>query len=252
MTNKSPTAAVLIIGNEILSGSTQDLNVAFLGKRLALRGIVLREVRIVRDEEDAIVSAVNALRSAHTYVFTTGGIGPTHDDITAESVAKAFGVKCEIHPEARRLMEEGYKKIGGEMNDARLRMARIPPGGELIICDATIVPSFFIGNVYVLAGVPKYMQAQFLSVEDTLARGDAVLSFAVRCNQREGDIAFALEDIQNRFKNVDIGSYPHYGQTPALSFILRSTDKSALEEAVKNVAEMVRERGEEPLLQAQS
>lgn len=248
--SESPTAAILVIGNEILSGSTQDANIAFIAQRLFNRGIRLAEVRIVGDTESAIVGALNALRAAYTHVFTTGGIGPTHDDVTAESVSKAFGVPCEINAEAREIMARHYAARGVVMNEARLRMARVPAGGKLIVCDATIAPGFKMGNVHVLAGVPAIMRAQMLSIENSLEAGKPLLSRTVQCNQKEGDIAFALEDIQHAFPDVDIGSYPHMGQTPALSLILRGTDDDRLKEAQDRVADMIRALGEEPVLPA--
>lgn len=246
----NPTAAILVIGNEILSGSTQDANIAFIAQRLFGRGIKLAEVRIVGDTESAIVNALNALRSTYTHVFTTGGIGPTHDDITAESVSKAFGVPCEINAEAKDIMTRLYAARGVVMNEARLRMARVPVGGSLIVCDATIAPGFKIGNVHVLAGVPTIMRAQFLSIENSLAAGRPLLSRTVQCNQKEGDIAFALEDIQHAFPDIDIGSYPHMGQTPSLSLILRGTDDARLKDAQDRIIDMIRAVGEEPLLPA--
>ena len=242
----APTAAILVIGNEILSGSTQDANIAYIGKRMAAKGIKLAEVRIVRDEEAAIVTALNALRGAYTYVFTTGGIGPTHDDITAESVAKAFGVPCIINAEARDYMTAKYAERGIEMNDGRLRMARMPETATLVMCAETIAPGFRTGNVFTFAGVPRIMQAQLAAVEPVLENGPEILSRVVACNLKEGDIAYPLEDIQKANMDVDIGSYPHMGQTPSLSFIIRGTDAARLEAVAAQVADMVRAAGDAP------
>lgn len=247
-TNASSTAAILVIGNEILSGSTQDANIAHIAQRLFILGIRLLEVRIVGDTQAAIVNALNALRAQYTYVFTTGGIGPTHDDITAESVSAAFGVPCDINAEARKIMAQLYAARGVEMNEARLRMARVPRGGSLITCDATIAPGFRMENVFTLAGVPKIMRAQFEIIEKDLTGGIPLLSRVVQCNQKEGDIAFALEDIQNEFSDVDIGSYPHMGETPSLSLIIRGTDENRLDAAAARIAAMIRDCGEEPTL----
>lgn len=247
MTTQTFTAAVLIIGNEILSGSTQDANIVYIAKRLSEKGVKLAEVRIVRDEEAAIVEALNALRKAHNYVFTTGGIGPTHDDITAESISAAFGVPCEINEEARQYMTTQYAQRGIEMNDGRLRMARVPKGGKLIICAETVAPGFYIENVFTMAGVPRIMQAQFLIVETMIEGGAPLLSKTIQCNLKEGDIAFALEAIQKAYPHIDIGSYPHMGQTPSLSLIARGTDIEQLTAVHMALATMIREFGEEPV-----
>lgn len=232
------TAAILIIGNEILSGRTQDVNVQFIAARLAARGIKLSEVRVVRDEEAAIVKAVRELANENTYVFSTGGIGPTHDDITADCMAKAFNVPLEINAEARQLMQNYCDQRGVDLNEGRLRMARIPKGAGLIKNEASVAPGFKIKNVFVMAGVPKIMQSMFLMIEDTLAKGPAMLSKTVICNLREGDIALELEDIQNRYPDVEIGSYP--GQN--LSFVLRGTDDALLAKAANDVLLMAQKK----------
>jgi molybdenum cofactor synthesis domain-containing protein len=244
-----PTAAILIIGNEILSGTTQDANIAWMGARLNQRGIPLMEVRIVRDDEEAIVQAVNELRKKYKYLFTTGGIGPTHDDITADCVAKAFEAPIGINVEARKRLEEHYASHTVELNEARLRMARIPVGGELINNPVTVAPGFRMENVFVLAGVPKIMQGMFQSVEGLLEGGKPVLSTTVSCNQKEGDIAAALGDLQKQYADIDIGSYPHMDETPSLSLILRGTDEKRLSAAAQKVAEIIRTWGEEPILE---
>jgi molybdenum cofactor synthesis domain-containing protein len=240
------TSAILVVGNEILSGSTQDANIAFIAKRLAARGIQLSEVRIVRDDEAQIVQTLNELRAKYRYVFTTGGIGPTHDDITAECIAKAFGVAHVVNAEAKRLLEEYYATRGVTLNDARLRMAMIPEGATLIDNPVSIAPGFNIGNVFVMAGVPKIMQGMFDHVDKLIEGGKPVLSKALRCNQKEGDIAAELGAIQKEFPEVDIGSYPHMYQTPSLSLVLRSADGARLDAAAAKVAGLIRARGEEP------
>jgi molybdenum cofactor synthesis domain-containing protein len=244
-----PTAAILIIGNEILSGKTQDANTSWIALRLAARGILLRETRTVRDEEDAIVSAVRALKSGHTYVFTTGGIGPTHDDITADSMAKAFNTPLEINAEARKKLEDYYRDSGTDLNDARLRMARVPKGAALIPNPVSAAPGFRCENVYVMAGVPKIMQAMFEEIEDTLEKGAPVLSRSVTAPLREGDIAFALEAIQKEFPDVEIGSYPGMaGGRVSLTLALRADNKARLEIATEKVGELVRRAGQEPVI----
>jgi molybdenum cofactor synthesis domain-containing protein len=240
------TSAILIVGNEILSGSTQDANIAFIAKRLAVRGIQLSEVRVVRDDEAQIIEALDALRNKYRYVFTTGGIGPTHDDITAECVAKAFGVPHEVNPEARRILEAWYTPKGVTLNEARLRMATIPRGAHLIDNPVSGAPGFNIGNVFVMAGVPRIMQAMFDHVDKLIEGGKPLQSRTIGTNLKEGDIAKELGDIQKEFPQVDIGSYPHNGQNPSLSFILRSAEEAPLEAATAKVAAMVRAHGEEP------
>ncbi|MEZ0223107.1 MAG: competence/damage-inducible protein A [Alphaproteobacteria bacterium] len=240
------TSAILVVGNEILSGSTQDANIAFIAKRLAARGIQLSEVRIVRDDEAQIVQTLNELRAKYRYVFTTGGIGPTHDDITAECIAKAFGVAHVVNAEAKRLLEEYYATRGVTLNDARLRMAMVPEGAKLIDNPVSVAPGFNIGNVFVMAGVPKIMQGMFDHVDKLIEGGKPVLSKALRCNQKEGDIAAELGAIQKEFPEVDIGSYPHMYQTPSLSLVLRCADEAQLDAAAAKVAAMIRAHGEEP------
>lgn len=244
---KIHTAAILVIGNEILSGSTQDANIAFIAKGLSDKGITLGEVRIVGDLEDRIIAALNALRQTYDYVFTTGGIGPTHDDITAESVAKAFGMPLILNQEARDTMTAAYKMRNVEMNEGRLRMARTPEGAELIHCDATVAPGFKTENVYTMAGVPKIMQAQFSVILKDLKGGQPMLSRIVQCNLKEGDIAIDLENVQKTFADVDIGSYPHMGETPSLSLIARGRDAARLDSVHQALSEMVKRYGEDPI-----
>ena len=222
----APTAAFVIIGNEILSGRTQDANLKFLGERLARLGIVLREVRVIADEYDAIADAVNALRPRHDYVFTSGGIGPTHDDITTEAIARAFGVPVIKHPEAVRMLREYY---GAELSDARLRMACVPDGADLIANPVSTAPGFRMENVYVFAGVPKIMQAMFDALQHILTGGPPIESRAVSIKMPESKIAADLAAVQARFPQVALGSYPFarpdgYGTT----LVARSNDAKAL------------------------
>ncbi len=237
----SVTAAILIIGNEILSGRTQDVNTQFIAERLSARGIKLREVRVVPDDEAAVVAAVRALASAYTYVFTTGGIGPTHDDITAACMAKAFDAKLEINAEAKALMQAYYDAKGAEMTEGRLRMARIPQGAALIENSVSAAPGFKIKNVYVMAGIPDIMQAMFLSLEPELAKGKPVLSRTVGGRLLESEIADALGDIQDRYPDVEIGSYPAMGRAnPHVNIVLRSTDGEKLAAATELVIAMAK------------
>jgi molybdenum cofactor synthesis domain-containing protein len=244
-----PTAAIMIVGNEILSGRTQDINIQFIAERLAGRGIKLTEIRVVRDEEAAIVKAARELSREYDYVFSTGGIGPTHDDITAECIARAFNTTLEINAEAKRRMEEFYAAKGTVMNEGRLRMARIPAGATLIDNSISAAPGFKVGNVYVMAGVPKIMQVMFLSIEQTLAQGAPMLSNTVSCSLREGDIAIEMEDIQKQFPDVEIGSYPVIvSEGFSLSLVLRGTDEKLLKTATDKIVAMVRKLDPNPVI----
>jgi molybdenum cofactor synthesis domain-containing protein len=234
------TAGLLVIGDEILSGRTKDVNIAATAEFCTDLGIELREVRVVSDVTEAIVEAVNALRTRYTYVFTTGGIGPTHDDITADAVATAFGVALPIHPEARAMLEERWKQTGTEVNEARLRMARIPEGGTLIVNSVSAAPGFRIGNVHVMAGVPKIMKAMLEAIAPTLEGGRKVMSVTIRCGVGEGSIGGPLGRLQEEFPDVKMGSYPQMGQTFVMTeLVLRSSDESRLAAAAARVREMV-------------
>jgi molybdenum cofactor synthesis domain-containing protein len=241
---KRVTAAVLIIGNEILSGRTQDTNLAHLAQVLNGYGIQVREARVVPDVEAEIVDAINALRVRYDYLFTTGGIGPTHDDITADCVAKAFGVELEIHPQIAELIQR--RASPPEVMASRMRMARVPRGGGLI--DNPLgPPGFFIGNVYVMAGIPRIMQQMIASLDGKLARGVVVRSRSVTAFVSEGQIAKGLGAVQERWPQVDIGSYPfqrqeRYGTT----LVMRGSDEAELDAAAAEVVTLVRALGVEP------
>ncbi|HDL16228.1 MAG TPA: competence/damage-inducible protein A, partial [Rhizobiales bacterium] len=202
------TAALIVIGDEILSGRTRDRNIGYIAEYMTRIGIRLREVRVVGDVEDEIVDALNALRAAYDYVFTTGGIGPTHDDITAESVAKAFGVPIEIDERAVALMRERYE--AKDLTETRLRMARIPQGAELIENSVSRAPGFMIGNVIVMAGVPKIMQVMLDDVAPRLRTGRKLLTRSVRVDRPEGEMAPGLAKLQEEFSDVPMGSYPFF------------------------------------------
>ena len=202
------TAALLVIGDEILSGRTKDKNIGYIAEYLTNIGIDLKEVRVVPDEEPEIVAGLNALRARYTYVFTTGGIGPTHDDITAECVAKAFGVPIHHDPRAVAIMTERVQQTGGVMNEARMRMTRIPQGAELVLNKVSGAPGFWIGNVIVMAGVPHIMQTMLEYVTPKLKTGARMLSESVRADCREGDIGTELGEIARQNPDVVIGSYP--------------------------------------------
>lgn len=204
------TAAMIVIGDEILSGRTKDKNIGHLAEMLTAVGIDLKEVRVVSDDEDDIVEAVNALRARYTYLFTTGGIGPTHDDITADSISKAFGVPCEYDAKAYAMLEADYAARGLEYTEARKRMARMPRGAEHIDNPVSKAPGFHIGNVYVMAGVPSIFQAMLDNVIPTLKTGVKMLSATIPCEFGEGTIGGPLGEIQKAHPDTIIGSYPKY------------------------------------------
>ena len=206
MTN--PTAAMLVIGDEILSGRTRDANMHHLAGKLTEKGIALSEVRIVQDEEPAIVAAIQVLSATYTHVFTSGGIGPTHDDITADAIAKAFGAPIDVRDDARALLQAHYDAQGQELNAARLRMARIPDGATLIDNPVSTAPGFSLGNVHVMAGVPKVFQAMVESILPTLTGGAPLISATRRIHRGEGDIAGPLGGLAQAFPDLSIGSYP--------------------------------------------
>jgi molybdenum cofactor synthesis domain-containing protein len=224
------TAAVLVIGDEILSGRTKDKNIGYIADFLTALGIDLREVRVVPDIEEEIVAALNALRKKFTYVFTTGGIGPTHDDITADCVAKAFGVSIDRHPEAVEILRERMAKIGGELNEARLRMARIPDGAQLVYNKVSGAPGFWIGNVITMAGVPAIMQAMLDEVAPKLKTGAKMLSETIRADAKEGDVGTELGQIAKANPDVIIGSYPFFDEKlgPNTNIVVRSRDPQKL------------------------
>ena len=236
--NTSPiiTAAALVIGDEILSGRTADKNIAVIAAHLNAIGIQLREVRIVPDDETEIVTAVNALRARYTYVFSTGGIGPTHDDITADCMAKAFGVAIDIDPRALALMKPAYAKRGLELTEARLRMARIPDGATLIANAVSVSPGFMIGNVIVMAGVPAIMEAMLKDATQHLTTGAKVLSESIVLARAEGDIATLFAEHQSEFPDVTMGSYPSFnGGKYKTELVLRCAIPDRLSQALEGL-----------------
>lgn len=204
----NPTAAMLVIGDEILSGRTRDANMHHLAGELTKAGIDLKEVRVVSDDGDAIVDAVRALSAAYDTVFTSGGIGPTHDDITADNVARAFGVPIDVREDARALLAAHYARVGHDLNEARLRMARIPDGAALIDNPVSVAPGFTIENVHVMAGVPAVFKAMVESVLPTLTGGQPLVSETLEIRRGEGDIAGPLADLAARYPDLSLGSYP--------------------------------------------
>lgn len=247
----NPTACLLVIGNEVLSGRTQDANLKFLATRLGEIGIPLREARIIPDVRETIVATVNEVRAKHDHVFTTGGIGPTHDDITSECVAAAFGVPWEPHAEAWRRLESHYARQDppGDFNAARQRMATMPRGAALIDNVVSIAPGFTIGNVHVLAGVPRIMQAMFEALAPTLKGGPPVVSAAVHATGlMEGRIAEGLAGIQARYPDLDIGSYPYYRQGGGgVAVVAKGTEEAAVRQAAHDVLVFMRACGAHPV-----
>jgi len=226
------TAAVLVIGDEILSGRTRDRNSNYIAVHLARVGIRLQEVRVVADDERAIVEAVDALRARYSYVITTGGIGPTHDDITADAIAKALGVPIDHDARAVELLHAYFAKRGIEPTPARLRMARIPHGAELIANAVSVAPGFMIGNVIVLAGVPEVMQVMLDDATPRLRTGAKMLTATIKLSRAEGDIAEIFAAHQQKFPDVAMGSYPSFADgRVSTQLVLRSTDSALLETA---------------------
>ena len=251
---KKVRAALIIIGNEILSGRTQDANLQHLAKELNGVGVTLSEARVIPDDEDMIVGTVNEMRAAYDYVFTTGGIGPTHDDITSECVAKAFGLPLIRNAEAQALMEAHYARTGRELNESRLRMANTPEGAALVKNPISTAPGFRVENVYVLAGVPMVMQAMLEGLKPELVGGETMLSRAVASYIGEGNMAAGLAALQDKYSALDIGSYPFYkaGNRFGTTIVLRHTDGDLLDEAVQEVAALMTSLGGEPEFQDMS
>ena len=244
----SPTAAILVIGNEILSGRTQDANVQFIAQRLAGLGIALREVRVIPDVADTIVGTLNTLRAAYDHVFTTGGIGPTHDDITSPCVADAFGVPWEPHEPTMRLMTPLYAE--GEFNAARQRMATLPRGAVPIENSVSVAPGFSIGNVHVMAGVPRIMRAMFAALEPRLGAYRPVRSTALHVEGlHEGTLAAGLERIQALFPQLDVGSYPFERPNgrSGVALVAKGTDDELLGSAHDAIASLITELGWVPV-----
>jgi molybdenum cofactor synthesis domain-containing protein len=237
--NEIVTAGILVIGDEILSGRTKDKNIGFIAEYLTNIGIDLKEVRVVSDDEAAIIEALDALRARYTYVFTTGGIGPTHDDITADAVAKAFGVAIDYHPDVVARFRQRFSEA--ELNEARLRMTRIPDGAELIDSATILAPGFRIGNVIVMAGVPTIMQAMMDIISPKLKSGARMLSESVRANAREGDIGGPLREIAAAHPDTSIGSYPFLDDNskPNTNIVVRSRDADKLNAAMVDVEAML-------------
>jgi molybdenum cofactor synthesis domain-containing protein len=235
----NPTAAMLVIGDEILSGRTRDTNTGHLAAELTRQGITLGEARVVADDSAAIIAAVNALRAGYDHVFTSGGIGPTHDDITADAVAKAFGAPIGIRDDARAILQAHYQRTGLELNEARLRMARIPEGATLIDNPVSAAPGFTLGNVHVMAGVPAIFEAMVASVLPSLTGGAPLLSQTLRVDRGEGDVATPLGQLAEEFADLAFGSYPFIQNgAHGTNLVVRGTDAARLDQAMVRLASL--------------
>ena len=241
------TAAILVIGDEILSGRTKDKNIGYIAEYLTNSGIDLREVRVVPDVAEEIVAAVNALRGRYTYLFTTGGIGPTHDDITVDSIAAALGVPVVVHPRARAILEAYYETRGG-LTDARLRMARVPQGGALIENRMSGAPGIHIANIFVMAGVPPIAAAMLDSLTGTMEGGRPVVSGTLGCWVGESEVAGMLGEVERAHDGVAIGSYPFFreGRTGA-NFVVRATDPAVVDACLADLTDRLRTAGHDPV-----
>lgn len=241
MSEKLYTACVIIIGNEILSGRTKDINLSYLAEELNKIGIRVMECRVIPDIAQVIVDTVNECRQKFTYIFTTGGIGPTHDDITTACIADAFGVKLIRHPEADAILRKHY---GDQINDARLKMADIPEGATLIPNRVSAAPGFVLGNVYVLAGVPNIMRAMFDELRPALKGGAPMLSESVAVMMPEGQIAKGVSDIQNAYPEIEIGSYPFIKDGKlSTNLVLRGTNGNTLAKATQDMRAFLEKAG---------
>ncbi len=244
------TAAFVIIGNEILSGRTPDANLEFLAVELVKAGIRLEEVRVIPDDQDRITTTIRALRDCYDHVFMSGGIGPTHDDITCESVAASFNLAVEYHPDAVARMQAHSERIGIELNEVRMRMARTPVGASLIVNPVSAAPGFTVENVHVMAGVPRVFQAMVKELVPTLAGGARMLSIAITSSLGEGILATGLGVIQTRYPDIDIGSYPYFRAGAfGTTLVLRGTDMTPLDNAAAEVEALIRDEGGEPTRQ---
>ena len=238
------TAALLVIGDEILSGRTKDKNIGHIADHLTAIGIQLQEVRIVGDQEAQIIEAVNALRTSYDYVFTTGGIGPTHDDITADCIAKAFGVGIDVDERALAPMRAHFERRGVELTPARLRMARIPFGADLVENSVSVAPGFMLGNVIVMAGIPNIMQVMLDAATKFLKTGKKMQSTALDLHRPEGEIAQLFGDLQKRYPDVPMGSYPFMRDgKPGTQLVLRSIDPERLAAADAELKAQLLARG---------
>jgi len=239
--NKKLNAAIIIIGNEILSGRTQDVNVVSISKWLNDLGVKLEEVRVIPDIEKTIIKVIREVRKKFKYVFTTGGIGPTHDDITSQSVAKAFKLKYSYHQEAYKLLENYYKK--GKFNEGRKKMAKMPKNASLIYNPSSAAPGFYVKNVYCLPGVPSILKSMLGGLNNKIVGGDKILSKTLNLRTVESEISVPLKKVQNKFKSVEIGSYPFFkvGKI-GVSIVIRSTSKKKIDYCSKEIVNFLKKK----------
>ena len=236
--NKKVNAAIIIIGNEILSGRTQDINVIFLAKWLNDLGVRVAEVRIIEDKEEIIINTIKEVKNNFKYVFTTGGIGPTHDDITSKSIAKAFNLSYGYHKEAYDILEKYYEP--GEFNKGRKKMAKIPDRAELIYNPSSGAPGFIVKNVFCLPGVPSILKSMVEGLKNKIIGGKKILSKTISVNTVESEIAKSLEDVQNKFKDIEIGSYPFFRMGKiGVSIVMRSTEKRQIDDCFKQIISFI-------------
>ncbi len=238
------TAAIIVIGDEILSGRTQDINSNFIAKNLLQEGIRLEEITVIKDDKKTIIERVINYSKKYSYVFTTGGIGPTHDDITSESISEALNLECVINQEAFKILNNYYPK--GEFNDSRQRMARMPVGSELIFNPMTAAPGFKIKNIYVLPGVPEIMQIMFTELIKKLKKGKPKLVTTINTNLYESKIAFFLKDIQDKYKGSSIGSYPYFNlaaKTGGVNIVVSSWNMTSIQPVVDDIINMIKLNG---------
>ena len=238
------TAGIIVIGDEILSGRTQDSNSNFIAKNLLKEGIKLEEVVVIKDDKKTIIDTVINYSQKYSYVFTTGGIGPTHDDITSESISEAFNLEYQVNKDAFKILDNYYPK--GEFNESRQRMAMMPNGSELILNPMTAAPGFNIKNVYVLPGVPEIMQIMFLELIKKLKKGKPKLVITINTNLYESKIAFFLKDIQNKYKDSSIGSYPYFNlaaKTGGVNIVVSSWNMTSVEPIVDDIVNMIKLNG---------
>ena len=239
--NKKVNAAIIIIGNEILSGRTQDINVIFLAKWLNDLGVRVAEVRIIEDKEEIIINTIKEVKNNFKYVFTTGGIGPTHDDITSKSIAKAFNLSYGYHKEAYDILEKYYEP--GEFNKGRKKMAKIPDRAELIYNPSSGAPGFIVKNVFCLPGVPSILKSMVEGLKNKIIGGKKILSKTISVNTAESEIAKALEDVQNKFKDIEIGSYPFFRMGKiGVSIVMRSTEKRQIDDCFKQIISFIQKK----------
>ena len=234
---KEFTAGIIIIGNEILSGRTVDKNTSFIATWLNEKGISVEEVRAIPDKEQVIIDTVNELRNKFAYVFTTGGIGPTHDDITSESISKVFNQKYQYHKEAYKLLEDYYKNQ--DFNEGRKKMAKMPENAKLIPNPKTFAAGFYVENVFVLPGVPSILQVMVPYLDKIIKNGKKILSISIDSGLRESVLADGLSEIQNRYKEIDIGSYPYFKDKPGTILVLRSIDKVQIVKCEAEVKKLI-------------